>query len=173
MAIKKIEEQKRLELENNSVKSLPNNPSQQGYSPEAIKRKMYEPILGNKSSLVTEINRIVDEMNEEALGFLVTDHVTRDINLIMTKAMDASFSAPANSIVLSIPKSEHGYYSGINFKITEDIPSFEIVNDSGMDLKLVRYNQSINEITLRRFTTVNMSFYSDGINVYCYFMEVA
>lgn len=51
------------ELENQSVLTLPNNPSAAGYSAAEIKRRLYQSISGGQQSIVQQVNRIVAETN--------------------------------------------------------------------------------------------------------------
>lgn len=52
-----------------SAQTLPNHPSEMGYSAEEIKRRFYQPILDATNSALAEIDRVVDEMNT-AIGQL-------------------------------------------------------------------------------------------------------
>lgn len=64
MPINEITEKTRKEIENRSVKNLPDSPSNAGYSPDMIKRRMYGFITDHERSLIAEVNRIVKEINE-------------------------------------------------------------------------------------------------------------
>lgn len=46
-----------------SAQTLPNNPSERGYSAEEIKRRFYQPILDAANSALAEIDRVVSEVN--------------------------------------------------------------------------------------------------------------
>lgn len=46
-----------------SAQTLPNNPSERGYSAEEIKRRFYQPILDAANSAIAEIDRVVGEVN--------------------------------------------------------------------------------------------------------------
>ena len=46
-----------------SAQTLPNRPSEQGYSAEEIKRRFYELVTGANSSALGEIDRVVEEIN--------------------------------------------------------------------------------------------------------------
>ena len=48
-----------------SVMTLPDNPSKQGYTPDQIKKRMSIFVIDNKESIISEINRVVDETNQE------------------------------------------------------------------------------------------------------------
>lgn len=65
MAIRPIDESTQNAILRKSAQTLPNRPSEQGMKPSEIKRAFYEPIVDINNSVVTEINRIVGEVNEE------------------------------------------------------------------------------------------------------------
>lgn len=46
-----------------SAESLPINPSAKGMKPEEVKRAFYEPIIGGSTSILKELQRIIDEAN--------------------------------------------------------------------------------------------------------------
>lgn len=46
-----------------SAQTLPNNPSEKGYSAEEIKRRFYQPIFDATNSALSEIDRVVEEVN--------------------------------------------------------------------------------------------------------------
>lgn len=50
-------------LNTRSAKNLPNNPSASGWTPEQIKRCFWQPLLAGDVSILTELNRIVEEVN--------------------------------------------------------------------------------------------------------------
>lgn len=61
--VTKISEDTKREILKKSAYALPDRPSEQGYSVSSIKEKFYKPIIDEKQSIVSEINRIVDEIN--------------------------------------------------------------------------------------------------------------
>ena len=65
MAINKPSNETKATIIRKSVKSLPNSPSREGFSAEEIKKAMYDFVTGNSNSVMSEIDRIVDEINEE------------------------------------------------------------------------------------------------------------
>ena len=50
-------------IKRKSAQTLPNNPSARGYSAEEIKRRFYQPIIDATNSALTEIDRVVEEVN--------------------------------------------------------------------------------------------------------------
>lgn len=88
MAVKKITETRIIEIEKSTAKTLPDNPSARGYSPEVIKRRLSiahrkvleelnividdinsnfegsESVIGELSTAITNINSAIDSINE-------------------------------------------------------------------------------------------------------------
>lgn len=62
--IRKISDETKKKLEHTSAFALPDNPSGEGYKPEAIKAAFYKPIIDANTSAVAEIDRVTDEVNE-------------------------------------------------------------------------------------------------------------
>ena len=118
------------------------------------------------------VEEAVDDLREEIFSSLLTVEEDVDIDVILKSGADISFIDPVESIVIRIPPAEHGFHAGVNFKIPTEIPTFQIINNSGFPLKYMQYGRVRNNIVLTPNTTVNLSFYSDGINVYCYYMEI-
>lgn len=50
-------------LNTRSAKNLPNNPSASGWTPEQIKRCFWQPLIADDVSILTELDRIVEEVN--------------------------------------------------------------------------------------------------------------
>ena len=53
------------EIKQNSVMSLPDEPSRLGISAQALKERFVAPITSSANSVIKEINRIVGEFNSE------------------------------------------------------------------------------------------------------------
>jgi hypothetical protein len=64
MPIKRIDQDTIQSIERKTAKTMPDDPSRQGYTPDQIKRRLYSAITDPNNSLVSEINRIVDEINQ-------------------------------------------------------------------------------------------------------------
>lgn len=67
MGITGITQEKLAKMQKKSVLSMPNNPSERGMSPSAIKSTMVAPLFDKENSIVSEINRIVEEINQPEL----------------------------------------------------------------------------------------------------------
>ncbi len=61
--INKVSETTKSAIKRKSAQTLPNNPSARGYSAEEIKRRFYQPIIDATNSALTEIDRVVEEVN--------------------------------------------------------------------------------------------------------------
>ena len=70
--IKKISDEKREQIANASAKTLPNNPTGRGMTPDEIRSRFWEPIISSGKSLADEIDRVVEEANTE-MGNLETE----------------------------------------------------------------------------------------------------
>lgn len=62
---KEISAEKQYRLKQASAAALPDEPAKAGMTPSAIKKALYAPFVGDGESLVSEINRIVRELNGE------------------------------------------------------------------------------------------------------------
>ena len=63
--INKITEEDINNIESNSVLALPNDPTGAGYKAERIKHAFIDPITGKTGSIVSVINRIIEDINGE------------------------------------------------------------------------------------------------------------
>lgn len=64
-AVSKISQETIQKLKNKSIKGMATNPSEKGASAKQIQDAMTEPYIGDVLSLLTEINRIVTELNSK------------------------------------------------------------------------------------------------------------
>ena len=63
--INKVSENTKEAIKRKSAYSLPNRPSEQGMKPDEIKQAFYKPIVDSQFSTLTELDRVVDEVNDE------------------------------------------------------------------------------------------------------------
>ncbi|MBQ7308393.1 MAG: hypothetical protein IJW82_07710, partial [Clostridia bacterium] len=61
--IEKITENTKNAIKQKSVYNLPDRPSEMGMNPTEIKKAFYQPIIDLNSSVLTEIDRVIDEAN--------------------------------------------------------------------------------------------------------------
>lgn len=82
--INKITEAEINNIESNSVLALPNDPTGAGYKAERIKHAFIDPITGKTGSIVSVINRLIDNINAEPGSVTIsniepTEKVTGDV----------------------------------------------------------------------------------------------
>lgn len=77
MAINKISQEKINQIKQKSVITLPNQPK---ISAEELKERFVKPVVDTNNSTVAEINRIVDEINDDILNISedLTEHNTNE-----------------------------------------------------------------------------------------------
>lgn len=172
MAVNKVSESTKNAILRKSAQTLPNRPTEQGYTAEEIKQRLYKPLIDNTFSAITEIDRIVDEINDE----LDTKSTTIE-DFINNSKISANYKRPfsASDWVLDatsglykfqIPKTDH---------LVEDYREIRttmyIINKDG------EYQQ-VNQYTIS--TTGTVTAYSDakvagvilvGINKDAYIMS--
>lgn len=71
MAIKKITETEIQEIEKGTAKTLPDNPSQRGYSPAVIKKRLsqaHRKVLEKVNDKIEEINEEIENIEVESIG---------------------------------------------------------------------------------------------------------
>lgn len=51
-------------IKRKSAYMLPNNPTESGWKASDIRKALYEALIGTKESLLTELERVIDEINE-------------------------------------------------------------------------------------------------------------
>lgn len=106
-------------------------------------------------------------------GEIVNDNSTTNVNHSLRHTQDITFSANLTNLAITIPFScTHGYYAGVNFKTLNNSFPINIDNLSIYPLKIMKYNLELAQVQVGANKVVNMSFYCDGINIYCYYTEV-
>lgn len=85
--INKISENSKAEMKKKSMLSIPNNASEKGLKPEAIKKLMTDPLFSEDVSVIKEVNRIVDESNENFEEIKhKNENYDKDVSDLKTKA---------------------------------------------------------------------------------------
>lgn len=176
------------EIKQNSPETLPLNPTGQGFSGQEVRRRLSHSIVGEEGSLLSLFTMrmqiakdILDNVFEQVenlkndwlYGWVQTDSIS-SIGLVDLKAgEDTTFTKNLTSLTINIPfECKHGFYSGVNFKTSGDELPIVINNYSFYPLKIIKYNLEFPSIQLQAFKAVNVSFYCDGINVYCRYSEI-
>lgn len=111
-----------------SAQSLPNNPSERGYSADEIKKRFYQPILDTAHSALAEINRVVRETNAS-----ISEIVDELDNFIDSTKITESYKVELDSSSWSL-NEETGLYE---FIITKDDHKIEACKDIGVDMFLL------------------------------------
>ena len=114
------------------------------------------------------ISSIKDSMNY----FL--DNTDTTIECLLEDNKDMTYTAEnISSMQIAIPNTvKHGFCSGVNFISGEVAPNVSFDNNSIYPLKLIQYGLKLDNYSPLKNRTIAMSFYCDGINVYCYINEV-
>lgn len=107
-------------------------------------------------------------------AFCYSDSTTTAINYTVEDNTDKTFKASGiTSIRLTIPSGiGHGYYAGVNVICGATAPTFEIVNSSSYDVKILQRGLLQQSYTPQPNSAANMLIYCDGAAVYVYVNEV-
>lgn len=106
---------------------------------------------------------------------IITKTDTGNVSTIINFAQDISYVNNISSLTITLPiSSEHGYYGSVNFKTGSGELPIDIinVNEATYPLKIMKYDKRLFLVELSANKTVNIVFYCDGINMYCYYTEV-
>ena len=117
--IEEVSEEKLEKIKNLSAFSLPINPSERGFTPEQIKKRFYEPIVGQALSVLTElarvivgINRSLDVLNSLLEGERVggDDGGAALEDLIILSERGKTLKEYAERIETELTRISNGYY---------------------------------------------------------------
>ena len=91
-----ISQEKQDKIKNMSAYMLPDRPSQQGMKPDQIKKRFWEPIIKSDLSAISEVNRVVGEVNKvnQAAGEAMDElsdqiYAENEINIDQNVAIEA------------------------------------------------------------------------------------
>lgn len=95
MSINKVSEQDRQKILHKTVYSLPDNPSEQGYTANEIKQAMYRSIVDSADSVLAELDRLVDEINTQLNSIGQSDNLLRksDLDILVPSLQGGKISA--------------------------------------------------------------------------------
>lgn len=121
-----------------SAQTLPNNPSERGYSAEEIKRRFYQPILDAANSALAEIDRVVNEANitfsqvsDELDNFIDTTRITEAYKVELDNT-SWSLNESTQMYELIITKAEHNIQDykeiGVNMFLLDGNGKYTQVN---------------------------------------------
>jgi hypothetical protein len=95
----------------------------------------------------------------------IVDSTSVVIEHTLVNEQDVTYSADdIESVVLTIPPTEHGFYSSITFKNTISA-SLSVVNNSDLPVMYIKNAVAVNVMTLDANTRNNLLIYNDGINI--------
>lgn len=114
-----------------SAQTLPNNPSEQGYTAEEIKRRFYQPILDAANSAIAEIDRLVNESNNAFAE--VSDELD---NFIDTAKIQEAYKVELDNSTWTL-NNETGMYEII---ITQEQHNILDYKEIGVDMFLLDGN---------------------------------
>ena len=148
MAIEKTNEAVRYAIRRASAQHLPDNPSARGMKAEEIKRAFYAPITNASNSLLSELDRVVDEVNasfaacDERIGGLEEE----------TKTLEEKASAlerTADTLADGVDALHDGKLDRISRGAGEGIAAYVENNQGQTELYKVTYLPSPNSIAGR------------------------
>lgn len=158
MAINKISDEMKANIKRKTAFALPNRPSERGMKAEDIKKAFYGPILDPSVSVLSEVDRIVDEANEvlERVEGRVDELKDTTIDVDSTSTTVAytiknneskSFVASGiSSVTITIPSDiSVGFTGGMLFKCGNPPPSVSFVNASTKAVKYIQFSMPITE----------------------------
>lgn len=136
--INKITEDMRTKILNKTAYGMPNNPSELGWSAEKIKQNFYSGVTDLKNSVLSEIDRLIEEVNDELTNIGDFENLLRkkDIGDIVPSLVGGKI--PAEFIPGYFDDVIDGeYISATEFKVDGEIISLEkgkiyIDNDKGI-----------------------------------------
>lgn len=96
------------------------------------------------------------------------------VNYTLVHDTDKTFTSSAiTKLKLTIPSTAfHGFFAGVNFKVSNTPTVLEFTNNSSYPLKLMRRATGVSSYSLSAGKTVMLVITCDGINVYCNLIEV-
>ena len=95
MNINNVSEQDRQKILEKTVYSLPDNPSEQGYSAKEIKQAMYKSIVDSTNSVLAELDRVVNEINLQLESIGQSKELLRksDLDILVPSLQGGKISA--------------------------------------------------------------------------------
>lgn len=103
-----------------------------------------------------------------------TSDVSGDIDYTLARDTDKTFTSDnIRELNIAIPANVfHGFYAGVNFKVSNRPTELNFVNYSDYPLVLMYRTTAVEEYTLHAGKNVLFVVNCDGLNVYCNLLEV-
>jgi hypothetical protein len=129
MAINQVTQARIDAIRQNSIISLPNEPSKAGFTAEHLKNQFIAPIIGGSNSVVAELNRVIREINA-----LLPANAS-GTNKLLAEHSIADILEQANVLILQAKETIDG-----------QIDNFETALDEMQDL-IDEYTETLESIT--------------------------
>ena len=97
--IQKVNAEVKSAIQRKSAYTLPNNPTDSGWKANDIRKAFWQPIIDNANSAITEIDRVVDEVN----GYL--NYAVKGLDSIVSVA--GSYYHSSTGLIYTL--SEEGF----------------------------------------------------------------
>lgn len=142
-------------------------PVRAGLTPsgDTITDMQYQALLNDIRDLMTQIQTVREN------NIFVEN--TSNMAYTLEHLYDSTFKNPIRNLFLTIPNdTTHGYWSGVNFETSSDVLGLNFINNTNLTLKVIKYDNVFNYLDILPNKVYNLTFYCDGINIYCYYLEV-
>lgn len=117
-------------------------------------------------------NPLLSVLNEVS-DIIITNNSESTPQLYLDNRTDITYTIPLESLTITIPNlAGRSYRAGVSFNVTNTNIEINFINNSSYNLKLIRNSEVVPELITSKNKTVNLALYSDGLNLYCYYMEV-
>lgn len=152
--ISKITTSQLNKIEGKSVLSLPDSPTSANYSAEQIKNAIVKPVTDASDSIVSEINRIVDEVNNNL--------VQKDGTKVLT---DENYTSDEKTKLFGVETgAEVNIIETVKVEGTELTPTNKAVDITVADLGAVPNTRKINNQALSNDIILTLDNVADGTN---------
>lgn len=127
------------------------------------------------------INKIIKNLEYAITLFSGETNVQYDnptnFSYVLRDTYDATLLNPLRHLFLTLPEDvKHGYWAGVNFITDDNILDLSFINQviDKYPLIIIKYNRVVNEnkIPIYANKIYNLTFYCDGINVICHYLEI-
>lgn len=183
MALSRITEAEREKLRNKSAQSLPDVPSQHGWTPQQFRNAITRVLLDNNTSFYSHFNRLVDELVEE--------YLTKENEKVLK--FDKAYSSCeefAKDCLLNYNNGKIKIFYGLynvagegtydllgvcrrNIGVTILSGNGELLYSDGLSIKPITINQINSLITISDTANINELIVSQKLNAINAFVQIA
>lgn len=185
MAILKTSDNTKRNIKRKTAYSMPDRPAEKGMKAEDVKKAFWSPLLDSEDSILSEIDRVVDEVNADLLEMgakvnaleetkLKVDNTTTNISYTFIDNEFKTYNAEnITNITLTIPEVEMGFSGGVNIKIGETLPTITFTNNSNKTMKILQFCSTIETYSpSKNCISKILVDCDDGENIYVWVVEV-